>query len=56
VYLGVGVTAVPTLLQTWGQKHVPSERAVVVYAMDPVYAALFAHVLLGEEMGARVSE
>ena len=34
-----------------GQRSVPAERAAVIYAMDPVYAAGFAYLLLGETLG-----
>lgn len=51
VYLAVVTTALCNYLQAIGQKHVPAERAAVVFAMDPVYAALFAWLLLRESLG-----
>lgn len=39
-------------MQALGQRSVPAERAAVIYAMDPVYAAGFAYLLLGEKLGA----
>ena len=37
-------------LQTWGQARVRPHEAVIIYTMDPVYAAIFARVLLGEQL------
>ena len=44
-------TALTNWLQALGQRSVPAERAAVIYAMDPVYAAGFAFLLLGETLG-----
>lgn len=51
VYLGVVTTALCNYLQAVGQKGVSAERAAVVFAMDPVYGALFAWLMLGETLG-----
>ena len=32
-----------------GQRAVGAEQAAVVYALDPVWGALFAHYLLGKK-------
>jgi drug/metabolite transporter (DMT)-like permease len=50
VYLGAVTTALANYLQTTGQRGMSAERAAVIYAMDPVYGALFAHWLLGENL------
>lgn len=50
-YLAVVTTALCNYLQAIGQKGVSAERAAVVFAMDPVYGALFAWLLLGESFG-----
>lgn len=39
-------------MQTFAQRTVTAERAAVVYALDPVYGAVFAYLLLGERLGA----
>ena len=52
-YLGIITTAVCNYLQTVGQKSVSAERAAVIYAMDPVYGALFAWLVIGENLGIR---
>lgn len=46
-------TALTNWLQALGQRSVPAERAAVIFAMDPVYAAGFAYLLLGEKLGVR---
>lgn len=51
LYLAVVTTALTNWMQAVGQKSVPAERAAVIYAMDPVYAAGFAYLLLGETLG-----
>jgi len=48
VYLGVITSAVCNWIQTLGQREVPAEKAALIYALDPVYGAVFARVLLGE--------
>lgn len=53
VYLGLVTTALSNYLQAAGQKNVPAERAAVVYALDPVYGAIFAGALLGERLGVQ---
>jgi drug/metabolite transporter (DMT)-like permease len=50
VYLGAVTTSLANYLQTTGQRGMSAERAAVIYAMDPVYGALFAHWLLGENL------
>ncbi len=51
VYLGVVATALTTWLQTWGQRYVPAPQAAILYTLEPVWASLFAFLLLGERMG-----
>lgn len=50
-YLAIVTTALTNWMQAVGQRSVPAERAAVIYAMDPVYAAGFAYLLLGEALG-----
>jgi drug/metabolite transporter (DMT)-like permease len=49
-YLSVVTTALANWIQAKGQRDVPAERASVLYAMDPVYGAIFAHLWLGENL------
>eukprot|EP00611_Tribonema_gayanum_P000459 TRINITY_DN1031_c0_g1_i1.p2 TRINITY_DN1031_c0_g1~~TRINITY_DN1031_c0_g1_i1.p2 ORF type:complete len:169 (+),score=35.06 TRINITY_DN1031_c0_g1_i1:1081-1587(+) len=50
-YLSIVATACTTWLQAVGQRVIPAERAALIYAMDPVYAAIFAYLFLGETLG-----
>lgn len=52
-YLAFVTTALCNYLQAIGQRGVSAERAAVVFAMDPVYGALFAWLLLGESLGTQ---
>ena len=51
IYLSFVTTALANFLQSKAQKDVSAERAAVIYAMDPVYGAIFANLLLGETLG-----
>ncbi|MDM7324695.1 MAG: DMT family transporter [Thermus sp.] len=51
LYLGVAATALTTWLQTWGQRYVPAPQAAILYTLEPVWATLFAFILLGERLG-----
>lgn len=53
LYLSVFVTATANLLQMVGQQRVGSAEAAIIYTMDPVYGALFAWLLLGEQLHAQ---
>ena len=52
LYLSVVVSAAASWLQAAGQQAVPPHEAVVIYTLDPVYGALFAWILLGEQLHA----
>ncbi|WP_291425261.1 DMT family transporter [Deinococcus sp.] len=53
LYLGLLATAVTTLLQTLGQRHVSAAEASLIYALEPVTATLFSYVLIHEQVGVR---
>jgi len=53
LYLSFFATAGTTLLMALGQKAVSASEAAIVYALEPVFAALFAWVWAGETLGAR---
>ncbi|CAN8068159.1 unnamed protein product [Agarophyton chilense] len=53
LYLGIVTTALSNYLQTVAQRYISPERAAVVFALDPVYGALFASVWLGEHIGTQ---
>lgn len=48
VYLGVVATAGMLFLQAMAQRHVSADKAALVYAMEPVFAAMFAWMWLSE--------
>ncbi|KAL7516603.1 hypothetical protein ACHAWX_001601 [Stephanocyclus meneghinianus] len=52
IYLSAVTTTLANYIQSKGQKDVSAERAAIIYAMDPVYGAVFANLLLGEQLGA----
>jgi len=51
IYLGGVTTALANFIQSKSSKDISAERASVIYAMDPVYGAIFANILLGETLG-----
>lgn len=53
LYLGVVASAGMLFLQAVGQRHVSAEKAAVIYAMEPVFAALFGWLWLHELLGVR---
>jgi drug/metabolite transporter (DMT)-like permease len=52
VYLGVVATALTTLAQSYAQRLVAAFQTAVVYALEPVFAAIFSFWWLGERLGA----
>ena len=51
IYLSAVTTALANYIQSIAQKEVSAERASIFYALDPVYGAAFANLLLGETLG-----
>ena len=51
VYLAVVATALVGLLQTYAQRVVPAHVAALIFVLEPAFAALFAYLLLGEQLG-----
>jgi len=52
IYLGGITTALANYIQTIAQRGVTAERASIIYALDPVYGAIFANLLLGEQLSS----
>jgi len=50
----VYLSSIPTVLANWiqtkAQRDVSAERASIIYAMDPVWGAIWAYILLGETL------
>lgn len=53
LYLGLIASAGMLFLQALAQRHVAAEKAAVIYAMEPVFAALFGWFWLSESLGGR---
>lgn len=51
LYLGVIATALVSVLQVRAQRAVSAHVTALVFVLEPVFAALFAYVLLGETLG-----
>lgn len=51
VYLGIFVTALTTLFQTWGQRFVPATHASVLFTLEPVWASAIAFLAINERLG-----
>jgi drug/metabolite transporter (DMT)-like permease len=53
VFLGVVTNALGFLVQAWGQKRVPPTRTAILFSAEPVVAATFGVVLVGERFEAQ---
>jgi drug/metabolite transporter (DMT)-like permease len=54
VYMALVAGALALVVQTWAQAHLDATRAAIIMTMEPVWAGLFAVLLGGERLGARV--
>jgi len=50
--VGVPFTALPFMLMTWGALHITAGLSAVLNATAPMFAALIAHFVLKEKLGA----
>lgn len=48
--MGVADIAFCLLIMNWVQQYVSSNRATLIYALEPMWAALFGYVLAGETL------
>jgi drug/metabolite transporter (DMT)-like permease len=51
LYLATIGTVGTFLTQTWAQRHMSATHAAIIFALEPVWAALLAAWLLGERLG-----
>jgi drug/metabolite transporter (DMT)-like permease len=48
---GIFASALAFLIQTWAQRRATATRVAVIFAMEPVFAALFGITLAGDRLG-----
>jgi drug/metabolite transporter (DMT)-like permease len=48
---GIFASALAFLAQTWAQQRTSATRTALVFAMEPVFAALFGYTLAGDRLG-----
>jgi drug/metabolite transporter (DMT)-like permease len=53
LYLAVFATLLAFGVQTWAQKILPPVRVALISALEPVFAALWAALLIGERLTLR---
>ena len=53
VYLALVCTVIANALQLYGQKVIGSVEASIIYMMEPVFAAIFAYIAIGEYLTLR---
>jgi drug/metabolite transporter (DMT)-like permease len=51
LYLATIGTVGTFFTQTWAQRHMSATHAAIIFALEPVWAALLAAWLLGERLG-----
>ena len=51
-YLTIFATLITTFVQTKYQKHTTPTRAAIIFTIEPVFASIFAFLILGEQIGA----
>jgi drug/metabolite transporter (DMT)-like permease len=53
VYTALPGTVVCFLLQIWAQHYTPPTHAALIFALEPVFAALLSYLAIGERLGLR---
>ena len=48
IYMGVFASAFAFIIQTWAQNFTTPTRTGIIFSLEPVFAALFAYLYLGE--------
>lgn len=51
LYLGIAATGLTIWMQTYGQRFMGAAEAAVIYTLEPVWAAIFAVIILAEPLG-----
>ena len=52
IVTGVFASALGFLVQTWAQQRTSATRTALVFALEPVWAAIFGFALAGDRLGA----
>jgi drug/metabolite transporter (DMT)-like permease len=52
LYLGIVCMSLATVLQVWAQRVVPPYLAALLFILEPVFASMFAFVLLSERLSS----
>jgi drug/metabolite transporter (DMT)-like permease len=52
-YMTLFATIVTFSAQNWAQARISATKAAIIFALEPVWAAIFAAVILAERLGAR---
>jgi drug/metabolite transporter (DMT)-like permease len=53
LWMALVATVVTFLAQTWAQQRMPATHAAILFALEPVFTALFAALFLGERLTGR---
>ncbi|MFI5197736.1 MAG: DMT family transporter [Thermoanaerobaculia bacterium] len=53
LWMALAATVVTFLAQTWAQQRMPATHAAILFALEPVFTALFAALFLGERLTGR---
>ena len=53
LYIGLMVTATPIWTQAIAQRWVAAHETALLYTLEPVFAAVFSFLILGEQLGLR---
>jgi drug/metabolite transporter (DMT)-like permease len=53
LWMALAATVVTFLVQTWAQARMSATHAAIVFALEPVFTALFAAAFLGERLAGR---
>jgi drug/metabolite transporter (DMT)-like permease len=54
-YMGLVATALVFLLQSWAQRHTSPTHTALIFALEPVFAALFSWLAYGEALSGRMA-
>jgi drug/metabolite transporter (DMT)-like permease len=53
LYIGVAATALVFVIQTWSQQYTTPTHTALIFALEPVFAALFAVAFADEGLDLR---